>query len=117
MVKAEALTAEALIKAMEAGDFYASTGVELSELRVENKTITIKVKAEAGIDYQIHFIGASKKDNQVREFEFISGTQGSFTLSPDHLYVRTKITSSKLKANPFRDGEYEAAWTQPVKGE
>ena len=116
MVKAEALTPEALIKAMEEGDFYASTGVELSELRVEKKTISIKVKAESGIDYQIHFIGANKKDSQVRELEVISGTQGSFTLSPDHLYVRAKITCSKLKANPFHDGEYEAAWTQPVKG-
>lgn len=117
MVKAEALTPEALIKAMEAGDFYASTGVELSELRVEKKTITVKVKAAPGIDYQIHFIGAGKKDSHARELEVISGTEGSFTLSSDQLYVRAKITSSKLKANPFRDGEYEAAWTQPLKGE
>jgi hypothetical protein len=117
MVKAEALTPDALIKAMEAGDFYASTGVELLELTAEKKTITIKVKAEPGIDYQIHFIGASRKDNQVRELEVISGTQASFTLSSDHLYVRAKITSNKLKANPFREGEYETAWTQPVEEE
>lgn len=117
MVKADALTPEALIKALEAGDFYASTGIVLSELKVEKKTITIKVKAESGVDYKIHFLGASKKDSQIRELEVISGTQANFTLSSDHLYVRVKITSNKLKANPFRDGEYEAAWTQPVKGE
>jgi hypothetical protein len=117
MVNAEALTPEALIKAMEAGNFYASTGVELAELKVEKKRITIKVKAEPGINYQIHFIGVSKKDNQAHEFKVISGTEGHFTLSSEHLFIRAKITSSKLKANPFRDGDYEAAWTQPVKEE
>jgi hypothetical protein len=117
MVKAEALTPAALIKALEAGDFYASTGVVLLELRTEKKTISIKVKAEPGVDYQIHFIGASKKDEQVHELKVVTGIEGSFTVSSDQLYVRVKITSSKLKANPFRDGEYEAAWTQPVKGD
>jgi len=114
MVKAEALTPTALIKAMEAGDFYSSTGVDLLELKIEKKTITIKIKAEPGIDYQIHFIGAKGNDSQSSELKVVNGTEGSFTLSSNHLYVRAKITSSKLKANPFRDGEYEAAWTQPV---
>ncbi len=117
MVKAEALTPAALIKALEAGDFYASTGVELLELKTEKKTITIKVKAEPGINYQIHFIGASKTDEQVHELKVVTGIEGSFTVSSDQLYVRVKITSSKLKANPYRDGEYEAAWTQPVKND
>jgi len=117
MVKAEALTPAALIKALEAGDFYASTGVELLELKTERKTISIKVKAEPGVDYQIHFIGASKKDEQMHELKVVTGIEGSLTLSSDQLYVRVKITSSKLKANPFRDGEYEAAWTQPMKGD
>ena len=116
MVKAEALTPTALIKAMEAGDFYSSTGVELLELKVEKKTITIKVKSEPGIDYQIHFIGANKKDDRTDELKVVKGTEGSFTITADQLFVRAKITSSKLKANPFRDGEYEVAWTQPVKG-
>jgi len=102
---------------LEAGDFYASTGVELLELKTERKTISIKVKAEPGVDYQIHFIGASKKDEQMHELKVVTGIEGSLTLSSDQLYVRVKITSSKLKVNPFRDGEYEAAWTQPMKGD
>jgi len=115
VVRAEALTPAALINAMEAGDFYASTGVELSELKIEKKTISLKIKAESGIDYQIHFIGVDENLG-IRELKVVNGTEGSFTLSPDELFVRAKITSSKLKANPFRDGEYEAAWTQPLKG-
>lgn len=44
MVRADALTPEALIKAMEAGNFYASTGIELEELKVERNTLRVKVK-------------------------------------------------------------------------
>lgn len=117
MVKAETLTPDALIKAMEAGDFYSSTGVELLELKMDKRTLTIKVKAEPGIDYQIHFIGTDQEILATRELKVVNGTEGSFTLAPDELFVRAKITSSKSKVNPFRDGEYEVAWTQPLKGE
>jgi hypothetical protein len=117
MVKSTSLTPAALINALEAGDFYSSTGVELSELKVEKKTLMIKVKTEPGINYQIHFIGANRKDDNVHEFEVVTGAEGSCTLSSDQLYVRAKITSSKLKPNPFHEGEYESAWTQPVKND
>jgi hypothetical protein len=30
------------------------------------------------------------------------------------MYVRAKVTSTKLKTNPYREGEYQAAWVQPV---
>ena len=65
----------------------------------------------------IRFILLELAEKIIRELEVISGTQASFTLSSDHLYVRAKITSNKLKANPFREGEYETAWTQPVEEE
>lgn len=116
MVKAEALTPAALIKALEAGDFYASTGVELLALQTAKKTISIKVKAEPGVTYQIHLIGADQKDDQTRELQVIQGTEAIFKLSSENRYARVKVTSSKLKVNPFRDGDYEAAWTQPVTG-
>jgi len=115
MAKAKALTAAALIKALEAGDFYSPTGVEFSELRMERNTIAVKIKAESGIGYHVHFIGADQNDKPAHELKVVPGTEGSFTLSSDHPYVRTKITSSKLKPNPFHQGEYEAAWTQPVR--
>jgi len=115
MVNTEALTPAELIKALEAGDFYSSTGVELSELKIDKKTISIKVKAEPGVEYKVHFIGAKNKDDKAYELKVVNGIDGSFTISSDLLYVRAKVTSSKLKTNPFHDGEYEAAWTQPVK--
>ena len=30
------------------------------------------------------------------------------------MYVRAKVISTKLKTNPYHEGEYEAAWVQPV---
>jgi hypothetical protein len=32
------------------------------------------------------------------------------------LYVRAKVTSTRLHPNPFKKGDVEAAWTQPVVG-
>jgi hypothetical protein len=42
------------------------------------------------------------------------GTDAEYTMSGDELYVRAKVVSSKLKANPHAPGEKETAWTQPV---
>ena len=44
----------------------------------------------------------------------VAGTQASFTLRGDEIYVRAKIISSKLKNNGSVAGEYETAWTQPL---
>ena len=32
----------------------------------------------------------------------------------DEIYVRAKVISSKPKDQPFREGDVELAWTQPV---
>lgn len=114
MVRADALTPEALIKAMEAGNFYASTGIELEALQVERNTLRVKVKQEEGVEYVINFIGIKKGRDKPEVLKLVSGAEGSFTLLLDHLYVRAKITSNKRKPNPFQEGEFETAWTQPV---
>ena len=44
MVRAPHLTAEAMVKAMETGDFYASTGVTLSDIRREGDLLTLAIK-------------------------------------------------------------------------
>jgi hypothetical protein len=45
------------------------------------------------------------------EFE---GAEATYNFRGDELYVRAKIVSSRLKENPFAEGEREQAWTQPV---
>ena len=48
------------------------------------------------------------------EFKTFEGSQASFELTDDILFVRCKITSTKLQDNPIEDILYEMAWTQPV---
>jgi hypothetical protein len=45
----------------------------------------------------------------------VAGPAASYTFAGDELYVRAKVTSSKPKENPYRPGEVEVAWTQPVR--
>ncbi len=114
MVRSTALTPEALIAALEAGDFYSSTGVELEEVRFANGVLDLKVKPGAGLTYTIEFIGVQKGKSKSVVLKTVKGTSAQFTVSKLHLFVRARITSSKLKPNPFQEGDHEMAWTQPV---
>lgn len=116
MVRADSLSASSLIRAMEAGDFYATTGVVLEEMEAGAKSLYVKVKEEPGINYEIQFIGATAEDQESRVLKTLSGTEASFELLPEYIFVRAKIVSDKLKPNPFQDGDFETAWTQPVSG-
>jgi hypothetical protein len=112
MVRSKSLTPEALIAAMETGDFYASTGIELEELKIENNTLIISVKEEKGVSYSIELINANKNgdiNHQVRK-----GSKTSVMLKPDDLFLRARVISSNVRKNPVNDVEYEMAWTQPV---
>lgn len=113
MVKAEKLDPRSLIESMEAGDFYATTGVELKEVSFENNLLAVTVKPEAGVDYQIQFIGAHGHKLESEILKTVKGTEAEFQLPKDYLFIRAKIISSKLKENPYREGDVEVAWVQP----
>ncbi len=114
MVNASSLDAASLITAMEAGDFYSSTGVELSEVHNSNNTISIVVSEENDVAYTIEFIGVKKGDEESKVIESIKAGKASFVVTDDYSFVRARITSSKLQPNPFQAGDFEMAWTQPV---
>lgn len=116
MVRSAALTPEALIAAMEAGDFYSSTGVTLDDVRFANNQLNIRVKPEAGVDYTIEFIGAKKGKKAAEVLQTVKGTTAQFKVTKSYRFVRARVTSSKLKPNPFQEGDKEMAWTQPVDG-
>ena len=115
VVRADSLNPKSLIEAMEAGDFYASTGVELKELTLANNMLSIEANMEADVTYKISFIGCKKGKSEPEELMSIEGNKASFELTDDILFVRGKITSSKLHANPIENLLYETAWTQPVQ--
>lgn len=115
MVRAKALTPEALIEAMESGAFYATTGVELDEVKAEKKSLAIQVKAKPGTSYRIQFWGAGPLSTEGVLLKEVAGTKAAYTLKKGELFVRAKIISSRLQENPFQEGDYETAWTQPVQ--
>jgi hypothetical protein len=133
MVRAVSLSAEELVAAMEAGEFYGSSGVTLESIATTAERMSITVAAEPDVRYRIRFIGTRKgydrsKDEIALEdasvlyrysddigeiFAEVEGSSGTYVFEGDELYVRAKIVSTKLKENPYREGEHEAAWVQP----
>lgn len=113
MVEADTLSPKSLISAMEAGHFYASTGVELEHLTFEDNTLSVKIKEDKNTSYKVSFIGCKKGQGEPKELAHFENNQASFKLTKDLLYVRCKITSSKLHQNPIEDLLFESAWTQP----
>lgn len=116
MVRAERFTAEAIVAALEHGDFYASTGVELSDYVLTEKSVTVRIAAFSRSRYRVLFIG---KDGRVLKDVPVTpafpGAASGGPLNPqaepvtyewkgDEVYVRVKVTDS----NGFM------AWTQPV---
>lgn len=98
VVRATAPTAEALTSALARGDFYASTGVELSDVRAQGRTMTVAIQPWGDRAYTTEFIGAggvllaSTGDNPA--VYRTSGREG---------YVRARVRSS----------QGELAWVQP----
>lgn len=117
MVLADSLTPASLIRAMEAGDFYATTGVILDKVEFAGNALNIEVKEEPGVKYEIQFVGAAAQDQTTRIIKRVAGPKGSIKLLDRYIFVRAKIISDKVKENPFQEGDYETAWTQPVAGD
>lgn len=115
MVRSDSLTPASLIAAMERGDFYATTGVILEEIEVDDKSIRVDVKEEPGINYKIEFIGATDQDEKARILKAASGPEARFDADDSYIFIRARIVSDKPKENPFQQGDVEMAWTQPVR--
>lgn len=136
-VRAAKLTPESLIAAMEAGDFYSSSGVKLRELKQSPGELSLEIEAEAGVTYTTQFIGTRKNYDPKNEpqrntagealrvahtyskdvgivLAEVKGAKASYRPKGDELYVRAKIISSKPHPNPSQSGDFETAWTQPI---
>ena len=114
MVYADSLEAHTLIGAMERGDFYASSGVTLKNVSVRKNTILVEVEPETGVNYTIEFVGVTAASEKATVLKRVTGTKAKFQLTAQHFFVRARVSSTKMKPNPYRDKELEMAWTQPV---
>lgn len=59
MVRSTHLTPEYILKAIKAGDCYASSGVTLTDVRYDRqaRTLSLEIEAVPGVTYETHFIG------------------------------------------------------------
>jgi hypothetical protein len=136
MVKAPYLSAEAIVRGLETGNFYASTGVVLGNVQWDGKKLELAIEGEAGVSYNTQFIATMRdasldsKPSVDAEFRPLDVTRiysdaigkvvaqsnsltPSYQVTGQELYIRAKVTSSKAHPNPYREGDVEVAWTQP----
>lgn len=139
MVLCSELTTPAIINSLEKGLFYSSSGVSLREVRSSAKGQEVIVAPENNTKYVIEFIGTKKGyptesepviaggDTEIwttrryspelgKVLHRVEGTHARYDFADDDLYVRARVTSSKLHPNPSVPGEFERAWAQPVLG-
>jgi len=114
MVNSKRLDPASLIEAMEAGDFYSSSGVSLKKINATDKKLSIEVDSKADIVYEIIFIGYQEGNENMEELKRVKGTTAEYVYEKNDLIVRAKINSNVLKENPYLKGELEQAWTQPI---
>lgn len=122
VVRSEKLEANALIAAMKKGDFYASNGVVLKDIRFDtaSKTLFVDIQPEEGVKYSVRFVGTKKgfstetteldvqsedgkskrtvlmySDEIGATFKVAEGVSVSYKMAPEDLYVRAIVTSDK----------------------
>lgn len=99
VVRAARLAATDLLGAMERGEFYASTGVELEDLRIETDRMTVRTKLGRTTLHRVHFIGADGK-----LLAEVTENPAVYVFKGDEAYVRATVTDSNGRK----------AWVQPV---
>ncbi|MFT5142952.1 MAG: hypothetical protein ACI80V_000239 [Rhodothermales bacterium] len=115
MVRSQILEPGAIVEAMERGDFYGSSGVTLSDVVFDGKALQVHIAPKDGVSYVTHFVGTRTGGEPGQVFQTTKGTTARFELAGDELFVRATIISDELMPNPYREGETEKAWTQPVR--
>ena len=98
-VRSARLEPRALVEAVERGDFYSTTGVELRSVESSSTGLTIEVTTQPSSRYRIQFIG-----RQGRVLSEQTTPNATFTFKGDEGYVRARVIESNGKL----------AWIQPV---
>ena len=99
VVRAAELTPAAILSALERGDFYASSGIELAEYALTPREIRVKIAEKTNRKYTTLFIGA---EGRILQRSFTA--ESVYRRTGKEKYVRVKVIDS----NGYM------AWTQPV---
>jgi hypothetical protein len=98
-VRADRLEPAVLLEALERGEFYASTGVELSLYESSPAAITLDVRRDNWSKYRVEFIGSGG-----RLLAEHTTLPARYLIRGDEKYVRARVIESNGRL----------AWTQPV---
>lgn len=112
-VKSDALNAASIVDAIEKGEFYASTGVELVSIDFQNNTLSVEVNPKENTTYSVAFMGCRNGASEAEVLSVEEGVEASFEVPEDILFIRCKVTSSELESEPAEYDLYQSAWTQP----
>jgi hypothetical protein len=141
MVRSPRLEPQAILEAMERGDFYATTGVVVRDVRRQGETIHVEIEPQEGVKYVTEYVGTLRgfdasstptldadgqeipittrtySDQIGRVLARSDETSSTYTFSGDELYVRVRITSTADHVNPITGeslGDKQRAWLQPM---
>lgn len=139
MVRSRFLTPEPVVKAIQAGDFYASSGVTLKEVHFspESNALELEIEPQGDARFTTRFVGTLKgydptrrpvegkdgkplavtqrySDDVGKVLATVEGVNARYVLTGEELYVRAVVTSSLAPENPSFPDQKAQAWTQPV---
>jgi hypothetical protein len=98
-VRAQKLSEADILDAIRRGDFYASNGVELTDIVSTPATLTLSIKATSYSRYRTEFVGAGGK-----VLAESTANPAIYQYKGNEKYVRARVIESNGKR----------AWTQPV---
>ena len=120
MVQAEELSGDAIVEAMQWGNFYASTGVTLNAVTFDRASgkLSLEIAPNGDESFTTQFIGTRRGDESSAEKVGIvlaseTGLNPSYTMTGEEWYVRATVISNKAHPNPSHKDQVKKAWTQP----
>jgi hypothetical protein len=99
VVRAPRLDAAAIAEALDRGDFYASTGVELTDYQATDRQMTVTIRVAGQSRYRVVFVGDGG-----RVLAETVENPAVYTFRGGERYVRARVIESNGAM----------AWTQPV---
>jgi hypothetical protein len=138
-VRADSLSTQSILAAMRAGDFYSSTGVELTQLEFDpvQRRLSLQIRPDGDARFTTRFIGTRRDydptttprtDPESGEvvpgildyslevgqvLATVQGLQAEYQFTGDELYVRAEVISSKAPEFPTSESPWQKCWTQP----
>ena len=103
VVRSARLTADDIVRSMRDGQFYASSGVILSDLKLIPGAYKVTVQPSPGVRFRIQFIGAHR-GHAPQVFSESKGLEAVYHFRGDEVYVRADVISSRLHSNPSEAG-------------